>query len=82
MLTGLYVIHDRLAEESGPVFQAPTLAVAHRNFRALMEGANVGHPDEYRLLHVGNYDNQRSVIEAFAVPADVTQQYAKTEVVE
>ena len=79
MVTGLYSILDRLAEETGPVFMAPTVAVAVRQYKNLMSGANVGRPEEYKLLHVGNYDNSRGVIDAFAVPEDVTPEVVVNE---
>lgn len=82
MVIGVYAVLDRLAEESGPLFTAPTVAVAVRNYRNLMEGSNVGRPDEYKLLHLGNYDTNRSLIESFAVPVDVTPVMASVEVKE
>lgn len=77
MRTGLYTILDRLAEQSGNVFQAPTPAVAVRQFSNLMRESGVGRPEEYRLLHIGDYDNERCIIDAFAVPVDVTPVVAE-----
>ena len=82
MVVGVYAVLDRLAEESGPLFTAPTVAVAVRNYRNLMEGANVGRPEEYKLLHLGNYDTNRSTLESFGVPVDVTPAVAYAEVKE
>lgn len=81
MVTGLYTILDRLAEETGNVFQAPTVAVAHRQYKNLMTGANVGRPEEYKLLHIGDYDSSKATVEAFAVPVDVTPELVTTEVI-
>lgn len=72
MVTGLYAVYDRLAEESGPVFMAPTPAVAVRQYNSLMKSVNAGSPEEYKLLKLGTYDSSHSVIEAYAIPEDVT----------
>ena len=77
---GLYVIYDRLAEESGPVFEAANHAVANRQYRALLQRTAGVSPEEYKLFYVGKIDHSRSVIEAFAVPEDVTQDVVVREV--
>jgi len=52
----LFVVYDRIAEESGPVFEAVNTGVAIRNYRAILSRAN-NYPEEYQLLQVGTYDH-------------------------
>lgn len=54
----LYTVYDRLAQESGPVFEAKNDAVAMRGFRKML-GDSIN-PEEYRLLKIGkiNHCNQ------------------------
>lgn len=57
MIMGLYSVYDRLAEEYGPVFEAPTNAVACRSFEILMKEAKIGKVSEYKLLSLGSVDH-------------------------
>lgn len=65
--TGMYVIYDKLAEEAGPIFQAPNDDVALRNFRHLSEGQSVD-LSEYDVYAVGMYDPYSMSVSAFDVP--------------
>lgn len=56
-MTGLYVIFDRVAEESGPVFEAVNKGIAIRNFRNLLEKVPDYQRQDYRLYQVGEFDN-------------------------
>lgn len=71
MKMGVYTIYDRLAEQSGPLFEAPNSAVANRQYKNLVMSSKVS-PDEYRVLHIGDIDHDTSIITAYAVPEDVT----------
>lgn len=52
----LYVIYDKVAEESGPVFEAKNDAVAARKMRDFAK-SNPIDPSEYKLLYVGNINH-------------------------
>ena len=52
----LYTVYDRLAQESGPVFEAKNDAVAMRGYRKML-GDNIN-PEEYRLLKVGKINHR------------------------
>lgn len=64
----LYVVHDRLAEEVGPIFEARNDAVALRNFRKLMES---NRPEEYKLLRLGVFDHDAVKFDLLSVPEEV-----------
>ena len=66
----LYVIVDKLAEESGPVFEAANDKVARRQYKKMMQDVD---ETEYQLLRVGRIDHyiQKCVGED---PVDVTKE--------
>ena len=55
-MNGVYVIFDSVAQEAGPLFEAPNSGVAIRNFRNLMEKVPGYQRSDYRLYTVGTYD--------------------------
>lgn len=58
---GLYVIYDRLAEKSGPVFEAVNDAVAARAARQMLQ--NVVDSDDYELMYIGNIIDKTAQLE-------------------
>lgn len=68
----LYVIHDRVAQESGPVFEAKNDAVAVRNMRNTLLENQAAKPLEFALLRVGTINHETSVITPLGVPVDVS----------
>lgn len=66
----IYVIYDRLAEESGPLFEAKNDAVARRSMLSQWKNKGVELGD-VKLLRLGTVDHatQRIVLEN--VPVDV-----------
>jgi hypothetical protein len=66
----LYVVYDRLAEESGPPWTAPTDAAAARAFARGYFDAKAGNPDEYWLFFVGELEQHDMVL----VPVGVSPQ--------
>lgn len=75
----MYVVYDRVAEESGPVFEAKNDGVAVRKYRDLMDKSAVSVVD-YRLLLVGVIDHLTSRICVTFPPIEVNTSVA--EVVE
>lgn len=71
MKGGLYVIYDRVAEESGPCFDAVNRGIALRNFRNLMEKVPGYQKADYRLYQVAHYDARTMKIEAVDPPEEV-----------
>ena len=56
MITNIYTIRDRLAEEVGPLFQAKNDFVAVRQFKQLVKDSE--NPQDYELLCLGWFDDQ------------------------
>lgn len=52
----LYVIYDRAAEESGPIYEAKNDAIALRNFSQVVDGKPFSEDQE--LLCVGEIDHE------------------------
>lgn len=70
MINQLYVIYDRVAMESGPVFEAKNDGVALRNFQKFMEGKP--YPDDFVLMHTGEIDHETNVISGDLMGREVT----------
>lgn len=56
-MMNLYVVYDRLAEESGPVFEAKSDAVAVRAFNNMMAKSDAGTVGEFALFCMGSIDH-------------------------
>lgn len=66
----LYVIYDKLAEESGPLFEAKNDAVARRSMLRTWneKQANLG---EFALLRLGTIDHSTQRVTLEDVPVEV-----------
>lgn len=73
MITRVYTIYDRLAEESGPLFQAKNDEVAHRQYQTQLSTIQNIKVDDFTLLCVGEYDNERCEFQA-AIPITIDEQ--------
>lgn len=60
----LYVIYDKVAEESGPLFQAKNDETAKRQFIGMIKHEKVLSPGDYNLHCVGYYDHANMVLES------------------
>lgn len=67
----LYTILDRVAEESGPVFEACNDGVALRNFKNLLDKVPPYQQGEYRLYKIGSFDNNTMTMVAYEMPIEV-----------
>ena len=61
MITNIYTIRDKVAEEVGPLFQAKNDAVAIRQFKQLVKDSE--NPEEYELLCLGDFNDQTIELE-------------------
>lgn len=61
MITRIYTIRDKVAEEVGPLFQAKNDAVAIRQFKQLVKDSE--NPEEYELLCLGDFNDQTIELE-------------------
>lgn len=78
----LYVMHDKLAEESGPIFEAKNDAVATRAFHNLLSDC-AGRVSEYALLRLGVVDHAINKITLTELPEEIcvfAQEPEKPEV--
>lgn len=66
MRLNLYTVYDSLAQEGGPVFQAPNDQVAKRNYKAILQQVSPVDAEEYQLFMVGEYDSE--TLEVFGCP--------------
>jgi len=57
----IYVMYDRVAQESGPVWEAKNDGVAVRGFNQMLEKSRVP-PEEYRLLRVASMDKETNEV--------------------
>jgi len=69
MQYGLYTIYDKVAEETGPIFEAKSDAVASRSARNLL--SEVSSVDDFKLLRVGYSDKTTGVITCELVPVEI-----------
>lgn len=59
MKVNIYTIYDKVAEESGPVFQAKNDMVAVRMLKSLVsENPNIS-IDEYEVYCLGEFDTEK-----------------------
>jgi hypothetical protein len=60
----LYVIYDRVAEESGPVFEAINDGIANRAYKAFLAKQTHAWFDEtdYALICVGELDKKTNIL--------------------
>lgn len=65
----LYCIYDRVAEESGPVFEAKNDGVAMRKFQMFMEDKPFA--EDYQLNCIGEYDHETGCVEGSLIPREV-----------
>lgn len=76
---GMYAIRDRVADESGPIFEAKNNAVALRNLTDLLVQVPNHKKADFTLYQVGEYDNESMVIFVTGFPKLISENYV-TEV--
>ena len=58
MKVNIYTIHDKVASESGPIFQAKNDTVALRCFMSLMKDTPSVNPADYDVYCLGEFDTE------------------------
>ncbi len=58
MITRLYVINDKLARESGPIFQCKNDQVAYRQYSLQISEMKNIKLDDFELVCIGEYNNE------------------------
>ncbi len=79
-IMGLYVVYDKLAEESGPVFEAKNDQVARRAYNQILGQNKVNSADEYALYKVGEIEKEEMRVTGKLDIVDM--EYGKKEEVE
>lgn len=71
MLTNLYIIYDRVAEEAGPVFNAVNDAVAGRSYRNLVKDMDPEAKLEYRLYRIATFETKTMSLTCEVNPVEI-----------
>ncbi len=58
MKINVYTIYDKLARESGPLFQAKNDQVAYRQFCTQLKEIKNIQKEDFELLNIAEYDNE------------------------
>ncbi len=59
MTSRLYVVYDKVAKESGPIWQSKNDDVAYRQFVSQLNELKTAPPEDFELRCVGSYDSER-----------------------
>lgn len=80
MVKELYTVYDKIAEESGPVFEANNEGIAVRQTNHLLSQKGIN-PQEYQLLFLGYIDKKSGTITPTEVimSIDILAKYKKAE---
>lgn len=62
MKTSMYCMYDVVAEESGPIFEAKSDAVAIRSYYNVVK--NHDNPEDFTLMYVGEFDREKCEVVA------------------
>ena len=57
MITEIFTIYDKVAQEAGPIFQAKNLYVAMRYVKDMIKDNNIN-LTEYDLVRLGSFDSE------------------------
>jgi hypothetical protein len=71
MQMSLYAVFDKVAEESGPIFQAKNDLVALRNFQHLIQDQRLN-PEDYQLFWLAYYDTEHMDFDTRQVQRPIT----------
>lgn len=67
MINNLYVIFDRVAEESTPIFTAKNDGIAVRMTEDMLRGRGMFVSDDFMLFQVGSYDSEKMILRSCEV---------------
>ncbi len=74
MITRLYVVNDRLARESGPIFQCKNDEVAYRQYSLQISEMKNIKSDDFELVCIGEYNNENLQLQ-LGIPIVVDEQW-------
>ncbi len=64
MKINIYTIYDKLAKESGPLFQAKNDQVAFRQFQTQLKDIKNIQVQDFELLNIAEYDNENCQLQS------------------
>lgn len=64
MITELFTIYDKVAQEAGPIFQAKNLYVAMRYVNEMIKDNKIN-LSEYDLVRLGSFDSESMFLSVF-----------------
>jgi len=68
MITHMYTVKDKLADEAGPIWIAKNRAVARRQFFQLISNERVDKVLDYELYELGIYNTESMLIAVHIEP--------------
>ena len=67
----MYVVFDKVAEESGPIFEAKNDAIALRKFNTMLQSEKVYDQGDYDLFYMGTVDHEKNIVYGIIDPKKV-----------
>lgn len=58
----MYVLFDKIAQESGPIFEAKNDGVAIRNYKGFLSSKESLFDNEFELVKIGEIDKETNII--------------------
>lgn len=71
MVTRMYTVFDKVAQEAGPIFNAKNDGVAMRSYLALLKETK--DQGEYKLMCLGSFENESMSIVLLPDPIEVME---------
>lgn len=81
----LYAVYDRIAEESGPIFEAKNDGIAKRNYDAFIQSQvqkdelGLFEPTDFQCLFLGDYDKTTCTLTPAETTTEVIPQFSHVE---
>ena len=79
MIMGIYVVYDRVAEQSMPIFESKTDGTALRAYQKGIIDADDVPEEEMMLLKLGNINHDTNMIELLEAPREVEVRISLVE---
>lgn len=79
MINGIYTIFDKVAMESGPLFEAKNDGVAQRQYSQFMETIQKQDKTEFKMLKLGSINHETNQIEKLSIPEEIIANLSMEE---
>lgn len=71
MITSLYTIYDRTAEDAGPIFEAKNHGIAKRSFFRIIRNVDSVSAGDFRLYYLGDFNSETMELNREMTPIEV-----------